>query len=114
MTVQSNYLALDTPHFRKLSEDQLERLHHASLEILDHTRVRLFEPKALELLNWYPQLFDRRNYDDWKSRGAKSLRQRAREKALKILETHISEPLPTHIQKQLDEIAEKSGDAQHP
>lgn len=50
MILQSNYSSLDTPHFRKLSDDQVERLHHASLEILDRTGVRLFEPQALALL----------------------------------------------------------------
>ena len=50
MVMQSNYTSYDTPHFRKLSADQVERLHHASLEILDRTGVRLFEPEALDLL----------------------------------------------------------------
>ena len=50
MILQSNYTSFDTPHFRKLSDDQVERLHHASLEILDHTGLRLFEPEALNLL----------------------------------------------------------------
>ena len=50
MVLQSNYTSYDTPRFRKLSDDQVERLHHASLEILDRTGVRLFEPEALELL----------------------------------------------------------------
>ncbi len=50
MTLQSNYTAFDTPRFRKLSDDQVERLHHASLEILDRTGVCLYEPEAVELL----------------------------------------------------------------
>jgi trimethylamine--corrinoid protein Co-methyltransferase len=50
MTLQSNYTSYDTPRFRKLSDDQVERLHHASLEILDRTGVLLFEPEALDLL----------------------------------------------------------------
>lgn len=50
MILQSNYTAFDTPRFRKLSDDQIERLHHASLEILARTGVRLYEPEALELL----------------------------------------------------------------
>jgi trimethylamine---corrinoid protein Co-methyltransferase len=50
MPLQSNYTSYDTPRFRKLSDDQVERLHHASLEILDRTGVRLYEPEALELL----------------------------------------------------------------
>jgi trimethylamine---corrinoid protein Co-methyltransferase len=50
MITQSNYTAYDTPQFRKLSDDQVERLHHASLEILDRTGIRLYEIEALELL----------------------------------------------------------------
>ena len=50
MILQSNYTAYDTPRFRKLSDDQTQRLHHASLEILDRTGVCLYEPEALALL----------------------------------------------------------------
>jgi trimethylamine--corrinoid protein Co-methyltransferase len=50
MVLQSNYTAFDTPRFRKLSDDQVEHLHHASLEILDRTGVCLYEPEALDLL----------------------------------------------------------------
>jgi trimethylamine---corrinoid protein Co-methyltransferase len=63
----------------------------------DHTRNYYKE-------DWYPKLFDRRNYDDWQRAGAKTLRQRAKEKALKILETHKPEPLPTEVQAELDAI----------
>lgn len=63
----------------------------------EHTLVHYKE-------DWYPKLFDRRNYEDWKARGSKTLRQRAKEKALKILETHKPEPLPADVQKRLDEI----------
>lgn len=50
MSLQSNYTTQAAPRFRKLSDDQVERLHHASLEILERTGVRLFEPDALALL----------------------------------------------------------------
>ena len=50
MPLQSNYTSNDTPRFRKLSDDQTERLHHASLEILDRTGIVLYEPEAVELL----------------------------------------------------------------
>jgi trimethylamine--corrinoid protein Co-methyltransferase len=50
MMLQSNYTEFNTPRFRKLSDDQVERLHHASLEILDRTGVCLYEPEALDLL----------------------------------------------------------------
>ena len=49
MPLKSNTLSFDTPQFRKLSDDQLERLHHASLEILDRTGVRLLADEALDL-----------------------------------------------------------------
>lgn len=55
--------------------------------------------------DWYPKLFDRRNYDEWKRLGGKTLRQRAHEKALKLLATHKPEPLPAEVQAQLDAIA---------
>jgi trimethylamine---corrinoid protein Co-methyltransferase len=54
--------------------------------------------------DWYPKLFDRSNYDTWKRRGGKTLRERAREKALKILETHQPEPLPADVQEKIDAI----------
>jgi len=49
MFLQSNYVALNTPQFRKLSDDQLERIHNASLEILDRTGVCLYDQQALGL-----------------------------------------------------------------
>jgi trimethylamine--corrinoid protein Co-methyltransferase len=39
-----------SPLFRKLSDEKIERIHIASLEILERTGLRLYEPQALELL----------------------------------------------------------------
>ncbi len=50
MILQSNYVEFNTPQFRRLSDDQLERIHHASLEILDRTGVCLYDQEALDLL----------------------------------------------------------------
>lgn len=64
--------------------------------------------------DWYPQLFERRNYDGWKKAGGKTMRQRAQEKALTILEQHKPEPLSQDIQNKLNEIvaqADASGKA---
>ena len=58
--------------------------------------------------DWYPKLFERRNYATWEKAGSKSMRQRAREKALNILETHKPEPLPADVQQQLDRIVEQA------
>jgi trimethylamine---corrinoid protein Co-methyltransferase len=57
--------------------------------------------------DWYPRLFDRSNFETWKVRGAKTLRERARERALKIIDTHKPEPLPEGVQQQLDAIVEQ-------
>ncbi len=47
---QSSYQSLGAPRFQKLSNDQLARMHAASLEILERTGVRLHLPEAVELL----------------------------------------------------------------
>jgi trimethylamine--corrinoid protein Co-methyltransferase len=74
-----------------------------------HTRKHFRE-------DWYPQLFERRNYDGWKKAGGKTLRQRAQEKALAILAEHKPEPLPPDVQNALHEIvaqADASWKASH-
>jgi trimethylamine--corrinoid protein Co-methyltransferase len=58
--------------------------------------------------DWYPTLFDRHNYEAWERAGAKSMRQRAREKALDILANHRPEPLPLEVQEELDRIVEEA------
>ena len=66
--------------------------------------------------DWYPKLFERRNYDGWKKAGGKTMRQRAQEKALEILEHHKAEPLPVDVQATLDQIvaqAEASWQVSH-
>jgi len=50
MFLQSNYVEFNTPQFKKLTNDQLVRLHHASLEILDRTGVHLDDQEAINLL----------------------------------------------------------------
>jgi trimethylamine--corrinoid protein Co-methyltransferase len=66
--------------------------------------------------DWYPKLFERRNYDGWKKAGGKTMRQRAQEKALEILAQHKPEPLPLEVQNTLDQIvaqADESWKAPH-
>ena len=47
---QSNFQSLKAPRFQKLSQDQLECIHFASLEILERTGVRLLVPEAVDML----------------------------------------------------------------
>lgn len=48
------------------------------------------------------ELFDRRPFAAWEKDGAKTMTQRAYEKAAKIVETHQPRPLDSHIQEELD------------
>lgn len=50
MVTQSNYVEYKTPQFRRLSADQLARIHHASLEILNRAGVCLYDQEALDLI----------------------------------------------------------------
>ncbi len=63
----------------------------------DHTRSHYKE-------DWYPKLFDRKNFDMWVAAGEKTLRQRAKERVDQILAKHRPEPLPADVQKAIDEI----------
>jgi trimethylamine---corrinoid protein Co-methyltransferase len=56
--------------------------------------------------NWFPKLFDRTSYDNWQSNGATTLGQRAREKALDILETYRPPTLPDDVRSRLAKILE--------
>jgi trimethylamine--corrinoid protein Co-methyltransferase len=46
---------------------------------------------------WYPDVFERGNYDQWQTKGGKSLAQRATERVEKILSQHQPEPLPADV-----------------
>ncbi|MHB1130982.1 MAG: trimethylamine methyltransferase family protein [Chloroflexota bacterium] len=50
MIVRANSLYYASPQFRKLADQQRDRIHAASLEILERTGVELGEHEAIELL----------------------------------------------------------------
>lgn len=52
----------------------------------------------------YPDLIDTDNYAKWHDGGALTITDRARNKAIKILEEHVPEPLDDAKQAQIDEI----------
>ena len=47
---QSSVAQYTSPFFQQLTEDQLQKLHNASLEILERTGVRLYFQGAIDLL----------------------------------------------------------------
>ena len=61
---------------------------------------------------WYPDLFDRDNYDGWLDKGSRTLEQRATERVTRILGGHTPEPLPQVAVEGIRAIVERS-EAQH-
>jgi trimethylamine--corrinoid protein Co-methyltransferase len=57
---------------------------------------------------WYPDLFERFNYDEWQARGASTLGQRAAERVAKIVAEHRPEPLPKEIAEAVHTIVERA------
>jgi trimethylamine--corrinoid protein Co-methyltransferase len=57
---------------------------------------------------WYPNLFERSNFDGWQSKGGKSLGERANENVNQILEDHKPEPLPKDVAKAVHDIVEQA------
>lgn len=49
--METNYIQFKTPQFRFLSDQQLEKLHYATLEILERTGVTIECQEAIELLD---------------------------------------------------------------
>ncbi len=55
-----------------------------------------------------PKLIDRRMRGAWSNRGAKSMAERANDKAREILENHKPTPLPDSVLKTFKEIIERA------
>lgn len=53
---------------------------------------------------WFPKLLDRQFYQAWQEQGAMSMEERCRKRKEEILRTHVPEPMPPHIQRDLDGI----------
>ncbi len=54
--------------------------------------------------NWAPKLLDRNNYSTWKEGGGTTLKERARNRVLKILDTYQPKPLDKKIAAKISEI----------
>jgi trimethylamine--corrinoid protein Co-methyltransferase len=66
---------------------------------LNHPHTRRWMRKE----QYYPKVFNRRRYSEWKQDGSKEARMVARERAQTILRDHWPEPLDKDIRKNLDE-----------
>jgi trimethylamine--corrinoid protein Co-methyltransferase len=60
--------------------------------------------------HYLPRLFDRTTRDTWLARGAKDIREVARDKAKEILSTHEVPPLEPQVKEELSSILKKAED----
>jgi trimethylamine--corrinoid protein Co-methyltransferase len=60
----------------------------------DHTMAHFRE-------RWYPRVFERGNYDQWRAKGTSSLGERAVERVNEILSEHKPEPLPRDVAQRI-------------
>lgn len=58
-------------------------------------------------VTWEPSILDRNNRDEWKKQGSKTVRMRAKEKVLKILNEHEPIPLDEEANRKINSIIEK-------
>lgn len=54
--------------------------------------------------NWFPTLLERGSYENWVQAGKRTLGDKARQRALQILETHQPKPLEPAVKQKLDAI----------
>jgi trimethylamine--corrinoid protein Co-methyltransferase len=57
---------------------------------------------------WYPNFFERMNYESWLAKGGKDFSERTSEKIEAILAEHKPEPLQPEVKKRLAEIVRKA------
>lgn len=58
--------------------------------------------------HWMPTLLNRQMRESWVKSGSKDLLERAREKTKNILSSHLPNPLPSDVKKELDDVLKKS------
>ena len=64
--------------------------------------------KNFRQVRWFPKLTNREKWADWEAKGAKDMRQRANEKARRILKEHHPQYLSLELCKELDKFAEEA------
>ncbi|MFP4135906.1 MAG: trimethylamine methyltransferase family protein [Candidatus Acetothermia bacterium] len=86
----------------RLAIDALKRVEPGGRFLTDESTLDTY--KTL----YQPELLDRKSYDGWMESGGKDLRERAREKARKVIGEHEARPLPDEAVRTMDEILERS------
>jgi len=86
-----------------LAVDVIDRVGPGGNFLIDKHTLRHFKEEL-----WYPQYFDRNNYDGWEKAGKKSLGETLNEKVKWVLENHHPEPLDPTVKQAIKEIVERS------
>lgn len=60
--------------------------------------------KHFKNAQWFPKVFDRQNFVDWKDEGEKHLSHRANERAKSLLTEHQVPPLPEEAEAIIEEV----------
>jgi trimethylamine:corrinoid methyltransferase-like protein len=68
---------------------------------LDHTRSDYRE-------EWYPESFNRKNFDSWAANGRLDLRDRAHQKVETLLIDHQPDPLPKDISEAIQAVINRT------
>jgi len=64
--------------------------------------------KNFRKVRWFPAITNREKWADWESKGAKDMKQRAKEKARQILKEHHPQYLSPKLCEELDKFAEEA------
>jgi len=96
LEINADTLALDVIHDHALNGDFLGTEH-----TLRHVRD-----------GWQPRLVDRRNYEQWRAKGGRSMRERARLRVEEILNAEPRQILLPELERRLKSITEKAIAAQ--
>jgi trimethylamine--corrinoid protein Co-methyltransferase len=67
----------------------------------DHTLAHFRE-------RWYPDVFERGNYDQWLAAGGKGLAERAAQRVAKILDEHKPQALPAEVSQAVHAVVERA------
>jgi trimethylamine--corrinoid protein Co-methyltransferase len=86
-----------------LALDVIDRVGPGGNYLMDDHTLKHFKTET-----WYPELFERKIYENWVKEGQKTLTQRANERVIDILENYEPEPLPKDVQKKISDIIERA------
>lgn len=101
----------------KLTKRTLSKFHidtgHLAIDLIDKIGPGGNFLESEHTLNhfkeevWYPELFDRQNFNNWSSQGNTTMLSRARAKLDQILTKHLPEPLAPAIIQEIDKILKR-------